>query len=48
LSIIVFSENYASSAWCLDELGKIIECRKNNRSMVPIFYKVDPSEVCKQ
>ncbi|KAL4622117.1 hypothetical protein ACB092_06G274400 [Castanea dentata] len=48
MSIIVFSENYASSSWCLDELTKIIECRKNNRSVLPIFYKVDPSEVRKQ
>ena len=47
-SIIVFSENYAYSTWCLDELAKIIECRKNNRSVLPIFYKVDPSEVRKQ
>ncbi|XP_050241562.1 putative disease resistance protein RGA3 isoform X2 [Quercus robur] len=48
MSIIVFSENYASSAWCLDELAKIIECRENNQSVLPIFYKVDPSEVRKQ
>ena len=48
LSIIVFSENYASSAWCLDELVKIIECRENNQLVLPIFYKVDPSEVRKQ
>ncbi|GKB02470.1 Toll/interleukin-1 receptor domain-containing protein [Tanacetum coccineum] len=26
--IIVFSKNYASSSWCLDELVKIIECQK--------------------
>ncbi|KAM4105313.1 hypothetical protein ACJW30_06G223300 [Castanea mollissima] len=48
MSLIVFSENYASSSWCLDELTKIIECRKNDRSVLPIFYKVDPSEVRKQ
>ena len=30
-SIIVFSENYASSSWCLDELVKIIECSKKER-----------------
>ena len=44
-SIIVFSKNYASSSWCLDELAKIIECTKK---VLPIFYQVDPSEVCKQ
>ena len=48
MSIIVFSENYASSAWCLDELVKIIECRENNQLVLPIFYKVDPSEIRKQ
>ncbi|GKB65357.1 Toll/interleukin-1 receptor domain-containing protein, partial [Tanacetum coccineum] len=26
--IIVFSKNYASSSWCLEELVKIIECQK--------------------
>ena len=47
MSIIVFSENYASSNWCLDELAKIIECMKN-KLVLPIFYKVDPSEVRNQ
>ena len=45
--VIVFSENYASSAWCLDELAKIIEYRNNGRSVLPVFYKVDPSDVRK-
>lgn len=46
LSIIVFSENYASSTWCLDELIKIFQCKEANHQMVyPIFYKVDPSDV---
>jgi hypothetical protein len=48
ISIIVFSENYASSAWCLDELAKIVECKKNDHLVVPVFYKVDPSEVRSQ
>ncbi|XP_075637609.1 disease resistance protein Roq1-like [Castanea sativa] len=47
-SIIVFSENYAFSTWCLDELAKIVECRKKNQSVRPVFYKVDPSEIRKQ
>ena len=47
-SIIVFFENYASSTWCLEELAKIVECRKNKQSVRPVFYKVDPSEVRKQ
>nr|XP_023877355.1 TMV resistance protein N-like [Quercus suber] len=45
ISIIVFSKNYASSSWCLDELAKIIECTKK---VLPVFYQVDPSEVRKQ
>ncbi|XP_050284365.1 disease resistance protein Roq1-like isoform X2 [Quercus robur] len=45
-SIIVFSKNYASSSWCLDELAKIIECTP--KKVLPVFYQVDPSEVRKQ
>ena len=48
ISIVVFSENYASSSWCLDELVKILECRNNEQLVLPIFYKVDPSEIRKQ
>ena len=48
ISIIVFSENYASSTWCLDELAKIVECKKNDQLVRPVFYNVNPSEVCNQ
>uniref|UniRef100_A0A5B7BEF0 ADP-ribosyl cyclase/cyclic ADP-ribose hydrolase n=1 Tax=Davidia involucrata TaxID=16924 RepID=A0A5B7BEF0_DAVIN len=49
ISIIVFSKNYASSRWCLDELVKINECRKIIGQLVlPLFYNVDPSDVRKQ
>ncbi|PON37242.1 TIR-NBS-LRR-like protein [Parasponia andersonii] len=49
LSIIVFSENYASSSWCLDELVHILRCKERNRQIVvPIFYHVSPSDVRKQ
>ena len=27
-SVVIFSKNYASSSWCLDELTKIVECRQ--------------------
>nr|XP_048336975.1 disease resistance protein RPV1-like [Ziziphus jujuba var. spinosa] len=48
-SVIVLSENYASSSWCLDELVKILECREAFKQIVlPIFYHVDPSHVRKQ
>jgi len=48
ISVIVFSENYASSRWCLGELVKIIECtKKENKKQIafPIFFHVDPSDV---
>ncbi|KAL7177124.1 hypothetical protein ACSBR2_030456 [Camellia fascicularis] len=46
ISIVVFSRNYASSRWCLDELVKIIECKKTIGQLVlPIFYDVDSSHV---
>ena len=47
-SIIVFSENFAFSTWCLNELVKIFECRRNGQFVLPIFYKVSPSEIRKQ
>ena len=48
--VIVFSKNYAESKWCLEELAKIVECRENSPMVVhiPIFYKVDSSEVRNQ
>ncbi|KAH9778682.1 Disease resistance-like protein DSC1 [Citrus sinensis] len=49
ISIIIFSERYASSRWCLDELLKILECKKEYAQIVvPVFYRVDPSHVRKQ
>uniref|UniRef100_A0A6N2L5G3 TIR domain-containing protein n=1 Tax=Salix viminalis TaxID=40686 RepID=A0A6N2L5G3_SALVM len=49
ISVVVFSRNYASSRWCLDELVKIIECRqKIHQVVLPIFYDTDPSDIRKQ
>jgi len=46
ISIIVFSKNYASSTFCLDELLQIIECHtKQNMLILPVFYDVEPSQV---
>ena len=48
-AIVILSENYASSTWCLDELVKIIECMKViGTTVFPIFYNVDPSNVRNQ
>ncbi|KAI3793874.1 hypothetical protein L1987_36497 [Smallanthus sonchifolius] len=47
--IIVFSKNYASSSWCLDELVQIMECQKTiGQTAYPLFYDVEPTEVRKQ
>ena len=48
ISIIVFSKNYTSSTWCLNELVKIFECRKKGQTVLPIFYKIDLSVVRNQ
>ncbi|KAG2667263.1 hypothetical protein I3760_15G105300 [Carya illinoinensis] len=49
ISIIILSENYASSTWCLEELMKILECREMKQQIVlPVFYKVRPSIVRRQ
>ncbi|XAR48722.1 hypothetical protein NMG60_11031630 [Bertholletia excelsa] len=49
VSIVILSENYANSSWCIDELGKIIECRdKREQKVYPVFYNVEPSDVRKQ
>ena len=46
IAIPVFSANYATSSFCLDELVKIIECHEARGQIVlPVFYEVDPSHV---
>lgn len=49
ISIVVLSENFASSTRCLDELVNILECMKMKNQLVwPIFFKVEPWEVRNQ
>ncbi|KAF3948791.1 hypothetical protein CMV_025255 [Castanea mollissima] len=48
ISIVVFLENFASSTWCLNELVKILECKNFGQIILPVVYKVNPSEVRKQ
>ncbi|XP_042518477.1 disease resistance protein L6-like [Macadamia integrifolia] len=49
ISIPIFSENYASSKWCLNELSKIFECKRTmDQIVLPIFYKVEPRDVRNQ
>ena len=46
IAVIVFSRNYTASSWCLDELAKIIECKRSLQQIVlPVFYDVRPSKV---
>ncbi|KAL1319057.1 hypothetical protein AAHE18_15G250500 [Arachis hypogaea] len=46
IAVVVFSENYASSSWCLDELVEIMGCmKKKGQLVIPIFYFVDASVV---
>ena len=47
ICIVVCSENYAYSRWCLNELLAIIEsiASDDSRIVLPIFYHVNPSDV---
>lgn len=55
IAVIVFSKNYATSKWCLNELVEIMDCEsstsrckckyKQTLTVLPIFYDVSPSEV---
>jgi len=46
ISIIVFSQDYPSSLWCLDEMATIASCQQqSNQTVFPVFYHVDPSHV---
>ncbi|KAJ4723749.1 Disease resistance protein (TIR-NBS-LRR class) [Melia azedarach] len=49
ISILIFSQNYADSKWCLDELVKILDCKqKKNQIVIPVFYSVRLSDVRNQ
>ncbi|XLR43156.1 hypothetical protein S83_027816 [Arachis hypogaea] len=50
--LIIFSEHYASSKWCLRELAEIIELtnmvEKGHHHIIPVFYRIEPTHVRKQ
>lgn len=49
IAVVVFSKNYSSSSWCLNELLEIVKCQEHMEQIViPIFYDLDPSDVRKQ
>nr|GMD04738.1 TMV resistance protein N-like [Ipomoea batatas]GME21741.1 TMV resistance protein N-like [Ipomoea batatas] len=46
IAIPILSKDYATSAWCLDELVHIMKCnKKNNLIVFPVFFDVYPSYV---
>lgn len=45
-AVVVLSENYATSCWCLRELAKIVKCaRSDSLEIRTIFYHVNPADV---
>ncbi|MED6159787.1 hypothetical protein PIB30_045463 [Stylosanthes scabra] len=50
LFLVIFSENYASSKWCLRELVEIMECKKKEQHVIviPVFYRIEPTHVRNQ
>ncbi|KAH0775554.1 hypothetical protein KY290_006965 [Solanum tuberosum] len=48
VAVIIFSKNYATSSWCLNELEKIMECKEKENghmTVIPVFCNVDASHV---
>ncbi|CAN6446421.1 unnamed protein product [Victoria cruziana] len=45
ICVLIISENYADSKWCLKEVAKCLECDK---VIIPVFFRVDPSDVRNQ
>ncbi|XP_019086831.1 PREDICTED: TMV resistance protein N-like [Camelina sativa] len=44
--VVVLSENYPTSRWCLMELQMIMKLQVEGRiGVFPVFYRVDPSDV---
>lgn len=49
IAVVVFTNNYASSSWCLNELLEILQCKKDlGQLVIPVFYGLDPSHLRKQ
>ncbi|XP_060673827.1 disease resistance protein Roq1-like [Ziziphus jujuba] len=48
ICITVFSKDFASSTWCLDEVIRIHECERNGNDVISIFYGIEPFMVRKQ
>ncbi|KAF8109700.1 hypothetical protein N665_0093s0053 [Sinapis alba] len=49
IALVVFTEKYLSSAWCLEELVEINKCMKmNSLKAIPIFFNVNPRDVIRE
>ncbi|XP_027082366.2 TMV resistance protein N-like [Coffea arabica] len=49
IAVIIFSENYATSSWCLEELAEIVDSNHVlGQTVLPVFYYVDPTVVRRQ
>ncbi|MED6222280.1 hypothetical protein PIB30_062857 [Stylosanthes scabra] len=48
--LVIFSEHYAQSKWCLRELVEIMECKnkKEDHHIISVFYWIVPNHVRKQ
>jgi len=45
IAVVVISENYASSAWCLEVLAKITKISFCDIEIKTVFYEVDPEDL---
>ncbi|KAL1223951.1 Protein PHLOEM PROTEIN 2-LIKE A8 [Cardamine amara subsp. amara] len=46
VAVVIFSKDYTSSEWCLDELAEIKDCiEQGGLNVFPIFYKLEPAVV---
>ncbi|XP_076932698.1 TMV resistance protein N-like isoform X2 [Bidens hawaiensis] len=46
IAVVVLSNNFATSRWCLEEIAKIADCMKQGKLiLIPVFYHVSPSDV---
>ncbi|CAK8566888.1 unnamed protein product [Lathyrus sativus] len=49
ISVVIFLKDYASSKWCLHELVKILECKRDQgQIMILVFYDIQTSHVRNQ
>ena len=46
VNVVIFSEKYAESRWCLNELCLILKSfHEGNATIVPLFYQVEPTDL---